>query len=170
MVDLVVLLTIAGGGDELQGIKKGILEVADIVVVNKADGDNLKRARRAAAELRAALDIMTPKSAAWKPPVACVSAMEGTGLAELWQTIVEFRTTQDKTGAFAEKRAGQRVRWLERAVDEELRRRVLGTREAKTALSDAESLVRAGDRSPSAMARELLDKLGLTESGLPPPA
>src|SRR6266545_292931 len=91
MTDFFLLLMIGGAGDELQGIKKGVIELADMVAVNKADGDNLKRATAAAAEYRAALHILTPRSPDWTPPVVTYSALTGNGIADLWGRILEHR-------------------------------------------------------------------------------
>ena len=87
MVDTFVLLTLARAGDQLQGIKKGVLELADIVVVNKADGDHLREARSAARELSSAIRLIYPRETLWRPPVLTMSAVEGTGLTELWETV-----------------------------------------------------------------------------------
>src|SRR6185503_8172888 len=89
MTDFFLLLMVAGAGDELQGLKKGVVELADMIAVNKADGDNIERARIAAADFRGALNILTPASATWSPPVITYSALTGTGIPELWAKVVE---------------------------------------------------------------------------------
>ncbi|UIJ72803.1 methylmalonyl Co-A mutase-associated GTPase MeaB [Aurantimonas sp. HBX-1] len=160
MVDLVLLLMIAGGGDELQGIKKGILEVADIIAMNKADGDNAVKARAAAAEIRAALNILSPRSAAWSVPVLTVSGLSGDGLAGLWQEILRFRRVHEADGSFAARRAEQRVRWLKAAIDDGIRRRISADAGIRAALEDGEAAVRAGERAPTAVAEAILDRLG----------
>ncbi len=91
MVDIFVVLMLAGAGDELQGIKRGVLEIADLITVNKADGDNVKRARMAAADYRRAIHLMTPASPNWTPPVMTCSALTNEGLPQIWDTIVEHR-------------------------------------------------------------------------------
>src|SRR5712671_6309809 len=91
MTDFFLALMLPGAGDELQGIKKGLVELADMIAVNKADGDNLKRAQAAAAEYRAALHILTPRSPNWSPPVVTYSALTGDGIAELWATVLDHR-------------------------------------------------------------------------------
>ncbi|MBB4004964.1 methylmalonyl Co-A mutase-associated GTPase MeaB [Aurantimonas endophytica] len=160
MVDLVLLLMIAGGGDELQGIKKGILEIADIIAMNKADGDNAVRAKSAAAEIRAALNILTPRSAAWRVPVLTVSGLNGAGLVGLWDEIRRFRDIHTADGSFASRRADQRVHWLKSAIDDGIRRRILADDGIRTALEAGESAVRAGERAPTAVAEAILDRLG----------
>src|SRR5947199_4104377 len=91
MTDFFLVLMLPGAGDELQGLKKGVVELADIIAINKADGDNIKRARAAAAEYRAALHILTPRSAIWSPPVVAYSALTGQGIPELWEIVRSHR-------------------------------------------------------------------------------
>ena len=93
MTDFFLALMLPGAGDELQGIKKGVVELADMIAVNKADGDNLKRATAAAAEYRAALHILTPRVADWRPPVVTYSALTGDGIAEIWANVLAHRDT-----------------------------------------------------------------------------
>src|ERR1700709_942185 len=104
MVDTFVLLTLARAGDQLQGIKKGVLELADIVVVNKADGAHLKDARMAARELSGAIRLIHPRETLWRPPVLTMSAVEGTGLSELWETIEKHREVLTEAGEFEARR------------------------------------------------------------------
>ena len=112
MVDFFLVLLLAGGGDDLQGIKKGIIEIADMIAINKADGDNVIRAERAAAEYRAALQILTPQSATWSPPVLTVSGRDNGGLDALWAKIAEHRSKMTATGEFAQRRQRQAVAWM----------------------------------------------------------
>ncbi|MEO1233460.1 MAG: methylmalonyl Co-A mutase-associated GTPase MeaB, partial [Myxococcota bacterium] len=107
MVDFFLVLMIAGAGDEFQGIKKGVLELADMVAVNKSDGDGQLRARKAAAEYRTALNIMTPAGAIWRPPVLTCSVLSGDGLDSLWNHLLDHRSTLERQGLFAEMRAQQ---------------------------------------------------------------
>lgn len=165
MVDLVLLLMIPGGGDELQGIKKGILEVADIIAMNKADGGNVDAAKTAASEIRSALNILAPRSAAWRVPVATVSGMTGTGLDALWSEIERFRQVHRDNGAWDERRADQRVRWLWSSLDAAIRRRVLSGPNWPAEIAAGENAVRTGERAPSAVAEDILDHLGLPRSG-----
>src|ERR1700687_243070 len=112
MTDFFLALMLPGAGDELQGIKKGLVELADMIAVNKADGDNIKRANLAAAEYRGALHILTPRSEHWHPPVMTYSALTGTGVAELWQEIIDHRTAMNASGEFAARRRQQQVRGM----------------------------------------------------------
>src|SRR5438445_9282734 len=107
MTDFFLTLMLPGAGDELQGIKKGLVELADMVAINKADGDNLKRANQAAADYRSALHILSPCSQHWHPPVLTYSALTGTGLDTLWQKILDHRTAMNASGEFAGRRREQ---------------------------------------------------------------
>src|SRR6202008_730353 len=98
MTDFFLVLMLPGAGDELQGLKKGVVEIADMIAINKADGDNVRRAKAAAAEYRAALPILTPRSPSWSPPVVTYSALTGAGIAELWGGILEHRQRMGKAG------------------------------------------------------------------------
>ncbi|MFZ0715424.1 methylmalonyl Co-A mutase-associated GTPase MeaB, partial [Mycobacterium sp.] len=111
MVDTFVFLTLARTGDQLQGIKKGVLELADIVVVNKADGDHLTEARKAARELSGAIRLIYPRETLWRPPVLTMSALEGTGLEELWDTVERHRDVLTEAGDFEARRRAQQVDW-----------------------------------------------------------
>src|SRR5215208_2076951 len=112
MTDFFLALMLPGAGDELQGIKKGLVELADMIAVNKADGDNIKRANLAAAEYRGALHILTPRSEHWHPPVLTYSAVAGTGIDTLWQNVLEHRTAMNASGEFAGRRREQQVKWM----------------------------------------------------------
>ena len=104
MTDFFLALMLPGAGDELQGIKKGLVELADMIAINKADGDNIKRANLAAAEYRGALHILAPRSEHWHPPVMTYSALTGAGIGELWQKILDHRTAMNASGEFAARR------------------------------------------------------------------
>ncbi|WP_188852589.1 methylmalonyl Co-A mutase-associated GTPase MeaB [Aureimonas glaciei] len=157
MVDLFVLLMLPGAGDELQGIKKGIVEVADIIAVNKADGENAARARLAAAELRAALNILAPRDPLWSPPVLTVSGQTGEGLDALWAAIERFRAVSQETGSFAGRRAGQNVRWMWSMLDEALRRALIEHDGVAAAIAAGEAEIVRGTRAPTAVAASILD-------------
>jgi LAO/AO transport system kinase len=120
MVDMFVLLVSPGGGDELQGIKRGIMELADLVVVTKADGDLAPAANRAAAEYRAALHLMRPKFDGWSPDVRLVSSTLGTGIAEVWADVERFRDLLTASGAWDRQRRDQRLAWLHTELREGL--------------------------------------------------
>jgi len=112
MTDIFLALMLPGGGDELQGIKKGLIELADMIAINKADGDNVKRANRTAADYRGALKILTPRSLHWHPPVMTYSALTGAGITDIWQKILDHRTAMTASGEFASRRSGQQVKWM----------------------------------------------------------
>ncbi len=143
MVDVFVALMLPGAGDELQGIKKGVVEIADIIAVNKADGAGKKAAGAAAAEYRAALRILTP-NADTATPVVTASGLANEGLDLLWQTISEFHEKQKESSALAARRAEQAVHWLHTLLDERLRERLLSDKGARDRLSAVEKDVRAG--------------------------
>ena len=112
MTDFFLVLMLPGAGDELQGLKKGVVELADMIAVNKADGDNIPRATAAAAEYRAALHILSPRSPHWSPPVVTYSALTGDGVAELWATVLDHRERMTATGELAARRREQQVKWM----------------------------------------------------------
>lgn len=120
MVDFFLCLMLPGAGDELQGIKKGVLEIADLIAVNKADGDGQLKAQQAASEYRAALHILTPQSPNWSPPVLTISGLTGMGLDELWQAILAHKTAMSESGEWDERRAGQAVKWMHDMVEARL--------------------------------------------------
>src|ERR1700751_4625210 len=110
MTDFFLALMLPGAGDELQGIKKGLVELADMIAINKADGDNIKRAQAAAAEYRAALHILNPRSPNWTPPVLAYSALTGNGVAELWAQVMAHHERMTKTGERVVLRREQQVK------------------------------------------------------------
>jgi LAO/AO transport system kinase len=120
MTDFFLLLMLAGAGDELQGIKKGIMEMADAVAINKADGDNMKRAKIAQAEYRNALHFFPPKPYNWQPKVLTCSALEGSGLEEIWQMILDYRSLTQSNGWWERKRMQQQEAWLKELITEQL--------------------------------------------------
>jgi LAO/AO transport system kinase len=146
MVDFFLVLTLAGGGDELQGIKRGIMEVADLIVVNKSDGDALKMARRAAADYRHALRMLPPSTPGWKTPVLNASATEGTGIAEAWDAIESHRTHLEQSGELERRRGAQQLRWLRQQVEEA----VLATFRDRPGVAEAMTAAQEQIRSASA--------------------
>jgi LAO/AO transport system kinase len=160
MVDTFLLLTIARTGDSLQGIKKGILELADVVAVNKADGPYERDAQAAARELRSALRMMTPTSASWRPPVLACSAQTGAGIAEVWTAVEEHRAALEAAGDLAGKRADQQVQWMWAMVRDQLMDRLQSDPAVREALPGLEGEVRAGERTPTLAAEAILEALG----------
>ena len=157
MVDVFCVLTIAGAGDQLQGIKKGVIEIADVVAVNKADGDNVDRARAAAADLRSALHLLAARDDGWEVPVLTCSGRSGDGIDELWDVVVRHRAHMEAAGEWSARRAGQQVRWLWGLLSEELMRRFRESPAVAARLGAEEEAVRSGTSTPTAAARRLLD-------------
>jgi LAO/AO transport system kinase len=145
MVDFFLVLMIAGAGDDLQGIKKGVLELADMVAVNKADGDNLTRAELAAADYRGALHLMRPASPTWTPPVLTCSGLADLGLDELWTQIETHRAKMGATGELEERRRSQQVRWMWSMLDDRLRDDLRAHDRVTERISELESSVRRGE-------------------------
>src|SRR6478609_4905953 len=139
MVDTFVFLTLARTGDQLQGIKKGVLELADIVVVNKADGAHAVEAKSAARELSAAIRLIYPRETLWRPPVLTMSAIEGTGLHELWDTVLKHRDVLTEAGEFEAKRRAQQVDWTWTMVRDAVLDRVLSHPEVRRIRADVEA-------------------------------
>jgi LAO/AO transport system kinase len=156
MVDTFVLLTLARTGDQLQGIKKGVLELADVVVVNKADGDYLAEARKAARELKSALRLIYPREILWLPPVLTMSAMEGTGLTEMWDTVERHRQVLTDAGEFEARRRAQQVDWTWQMVRDTVLDRVLSNPEVRKIRTDVERQVKAGELTPALAAQQIL--------------
>jgi LAO/AO transport system kinase len=157
MVDCFTFLTLARTGDQLQGIKKGVLELADLVAVNKADGKHATDAKNAARELAGALRLIYPHDAIWKPPVLTMSAIEGTGLDEFWNTVLRHQQVLRDAGEFAEKRRKLQVDWTWTMVNVQLLRRVAQSPSVKAIRDDVESRVRDGSLTAALAAQELLD-------------
>ena len=121
MVDFFLLLKLAGAGDELQGIKRGIMEMADAIVINKAEGDNLKKAQRAKSEFERALQLYPPKENGWIPKVSTCSSIENSGIVEIWETIEKFLDTTKESGYFESNRQNQNKYWLLQTINELLK-------------------------------------------------
>ncbi|MFH8290272.1 methylmalonyl Co-A mutase-associated GTPase MeaB [Streptomyces sp. NPDC018059] len=157
MVDTFLLLTLARTGDQLQGIKKGVLELADVIAVNKADGPHERDARSAARELAGALRLMHPADAAWTPPVLTCSARESSGLDTLWERLEQHRTLLDSTGRLAAKRRDQQVDWTWTMVRDELLGRLRAHAEVQRVTPDLEERVREGTLTATSAAEQILD-------------
>lgn len=161
MVDFFLVLMLPGAGDEIQGLKKGVLEIADMIAVNKADGDNIERANQAAAEYRAAFHILTPSSPDWAPPVILVSGKENRGLDELWAKVEEHRRRLSESGEFEERRRTQKVRWMWALLEDRLREHLRSNPRLKTLLPEVERKVREGEMTAALAADELAGAIGL---------
>lgn len=163
MVDIFVVLLLPGGGDDLQGIKKGVIELADLVAINKADGDNKRRAERTAGDYRSALTLLTPVEADWRPPVLTMSGLENEGLTQLWHEIDKHQTLMQKTGARARRRARQALSWMDDLLGDEMWQRLVHSERAKPLYENLRDQVRRGDIAPGRAVDRLLEKLGLSD-------
>jgi LAO/AO transport system kinase len=149
MTDFFLALMIPGAGDELQGIKKGVVELADMIAVNKADGDNIARAKVAAADYRAALNILAPRSPNWSPPVVTFSALTGNGVPELWKQVEAHRAAMTTSGELAARRREQQVKWMWSMLEERLTARLRSDPAVRTKLKAAEAAVADGKLAPT---------------------
>ncbi|NNF46561.1 MAG: methylmalonyl Co-A mutase-associated GTPase MeaB [Desulfofustis sp.] len=156
MVDFFLVLMIAGAGDELQGIKKGILEVADTIVINKADGDNVVRAERARREYETALHILTPGSAHWSPQVLTCSALKKSGLTEIWETVNQHRAALEAAGELQSKRKKQALDWMYFLLEEGLRSWFFNHPDIQVRLPELQSAIDRQTVSPTSAAGQLL--------------
>jgi LAO/AO transport system kinase len=163
MTDFFLVLMLPGAGDELQGLKKGVVELADMIAVNKADGDNVKRAKAAAAEYRAALHILAPRSANWSPPVVTCSALTGEGIPELWAAVLDHRERMGKSGELEARRRMQQVKWMWAMLEERMFAQLRSSAALKTKLPQIEAAVAAGKMSPSLAVEEIAAALKLQD-------
>jgi len=156
MVDFFLVLMLAGAGDELQGIKKGILEIADALAINKADGENVTLAQQAASQYIAALNLFRHTSPTWDPPVVTLSALEARGMDTIWRIIQDHRAKLGATGELAAKRREQQRVWFWNVVEEGIKARFLGRHDVREQLRELETAVAEGRMSPTAAARRVL--------------
>jgi LAO/AO transport system kinase len=159
MTDFFLALMLPGAGDELQGIKKGLVELADMIAVNKADGDNIKRANLAAAEYRGALHILSPRSEHWHPPVLTYSALTETGIAELWQKVLDHRSAMNVSGDFADRRRQQQVKWMWSMLEQRMMAQLRADPAVRTKVRRIEAEVADGRITPSLAAEQIADML-----------
>ena len=156
-----IVLMLPGAGDELQGIKKGVVEIADMIAVNKADGDNVKRAKAAAGEYRAALHILTPRSPTWAPPVVTYSALTGDGIDTLWSQALAHRQQLSAVGEFAARRREQQVKWMWAMLEDRFRLRLKTDAKLKARVPAIERAVADGTLSPALAVEEIAGALGV---------
>ena len=161
MTDFFLVLMLPGAGDELQGLKKGIVELADMIAVNKADGDNIERARRAAADYRAALNILTPQSSTWSPPVITYSALTQNGIDELWTQVLAHKKKMTGSGELETRRREQQVKWMWTMLEGRLTARLRSDASVRTKLRQVESQVAAGKLAPTLAVEEIAALLGV---------
>jgi LAO/AO transport system kinase len=157
MVDSFLFLTLARTGDQLQGIKRGILEIADVIAVNKADGPGEVEARKAARELSGAIRMLRGRGGDWDVPVLTCAGLTGQGLAEVWAKLVEHQERMRASGALEEKRRTQQVRWTWQLVRDGLEHRLKAHPAVRSLAPDREKSVLAGELTPALAARQLLD-------------
>lgn len=156
MVDFFLVLMIAGAGDEMQGIKKGVIELADALVINKADGDNVARATAAQAEMRRVLHYLHPATAGWSTPAVLASALTGAGVPDVWRTTEDYFKNVRSSGELERRRRVQAVEWMHSLLVESLRARFYSSATVKEKLAVLETAVANGQRTPMAAAMELL--------------
>ncbi len=161
MTDFFLVLMLPGAGDELQGIKKGVLELADMIAVNKSEGEGRARAVAAAGEYRAALHIMQPASANWSPPVVLISGLENIGLDDMWAKVVEHRHRFEASGELARKRRDQQVRWMWAMLEELMFSRLRSDHKVRAMLPELERKVAEGALSPTIAVDKIAAALGL---------
>ena len=157
MTDFFLALMLPGAGDELQGIKKGLVELADMIAINKADGDNVKRAQQAAAEYRSALHILSPRSEHWQPPVVTYSALTGGGMAELWQKVLDHRTATTRSGDFAARRREQQVKWMWSMLEQRMLARLRADGSTRAKVRKIEAEVASGRIAPAVAAEQIAE-------------
>jgi LAO/AO transport system kinase len=158
MVDFFLLLMISGAGDELQGIKRGIIEMADLLAINKADGDNARAAERAKRELEQALHLFPARETGWTPPAVTCSSVAGEGISNVWDVVLHHRAQMQAGGWFDQNRRQQRQTWLREAVRNQLLEQFRHDERVKAALPGIEQNVREGGLSPTRAAKALIEK------------
>lgn len=158
MVDFFLLLKIAGAGDELQGIKRGIMEMADTIVINKADGDNIAKAKLAKTEFNRALHLFPAKNSGWIPKVTTCSAFEKTGIDNVWEIISDYFLLVQKNGYFETKRQNQNQYWMLETINEQLKNHFYSHPEIASLLENYKNQIANNQISPFAAAQELLKK------------
>jgi LAO/AO transport system kinase len=160
MVDTFLLLALARTGDQLQGIKKGVLELADVIAVNKADGPYEKDARAAAGELASALRLLHDPGASWRAPVLTCSAQQGTGLDQVWRCVQRHRTLLETTGELDRRRRDQQVSWTWDLVNDQLLARLHQHSGVRAITAELEMQVRDGSLTATAAAERILEAFG----------
>ena len=161
LTDFFLVLMLPNAGDELQGIKKGIIELADMIAVNKADGDGAHPARAAAAQYKAALHILAPSSTLWSTPVVTISGLTGAGLDALWEKVEDHRARHKAKGLVAARRHAQDVKWMWAMVEDRLRAKLREDPALKRRAPELEAGVKSGAIAATAAAEEIAGALGL---------
>jgi len=163
MVDFFLVMQIAGAGDELQGIKKGIIELADLIVINKADGDNVQRTELAAREYNNALHYLRPSNKAWHAKAITCSALLGTGIVDIWNLILEYRQATNQSGEFVAQRSQQNIQWFESLISEQVLSSFYHQNTIKTLLPHLKQQVAKGDIPVALAVAQLIQKASLNQ-------
>ncbi len=157
MTDFFLLLMLAGAGDELQGIKKGIMEMADMVVINKADGDNVRKSQIARSQYQNALHIFPQSESGWSPVVSTASAIKNIGIDKVWEEITAYKKLVTENGYFHKNRNLQQVQWMYNNINEELKRLFYGSKDIASQLSMLEKDIISAKISPVKAAQKIIE-------------
>lgn len=155
MVDCFLLLMLSGAGDELQGMKKGIMEMADVIAITKSDGDNKKQAEQAKSQFQMALNLFPPSESGWIPEIMTCSALENTGIKDVWEHILKYLEYVKSNGYFEQNRKNQKIKWMHAAIRNSLYSSFFDNKTLKDEVSKMEGKVLQGDIAPINAAREL---------------
>ena len=158
MVDFFLLLSITGAGDELQNIKKGVIELSDAIIINKADGDNLTRALTTQADFNQALHYLTPFTDDWEVKAFCCSALEGRGISEIWDLVTEFRSKTTESGFFSKRRKDQLLQWVDSMVFEKLKNKFLSHAGVAALYPKIQEQLNKGEIPATSAAESLLEE------------
>ena len=158
MTDFFLLLMLSGAGDELQGIKKGIMEMADMVVINKADGDNIKKSEMARRQYQNALHIFPLSESGWSPVVTTASAIKNIGIDTVWEEISKYKKQVDENGYFIKNRNHQQIKWMYNNINEELKQLFYGSKNIADHLSDLEKDIISSKISPVEAAQNIIQE------------
>ncbi|WP_405604719.1 methylmalonyl Co-A mutase-associated GTPase MeaB [Polaribacter sp. Asnod1-A03] len=157
MTDFFLLLMLSGAGDELQGIKKGIMEMADMVIINKADGDNMRMSQMARLQYQNALHIFPESESGWSPVVTTASAIKNIGISNVWDEVLKFKKLVNENGYFLKNRNHQQIKWMYNNINEELKQLFYGSKKIKSELSILEKDIVSAKISPVKAAQKILE-------------
>jgi LAO/AO transport system kinase len=157
MTDFFLLLMLSGAGDELQGIKKGIMEMADMVVINKADGENIRMSKMARLQYQNALHIFPQSESGWSPVVSTASAIKNIGISNVWDEVLKFKKLVDENGYFLQNRNQQQIKWMYNNINAELKQLFYGSKNIKTELSSLEKEIISAKISPVKAAQKIIE-------------
>lgn len=162
MTDFFLLLMLSGAGDELQGIKKGIMEMADMVVINKADGDNVRMSEMARIQYQNALHIFPQSESGWSPVVSTASAIKNMGISNVWDEITKFKKLVESNGYFLKNRNHQQIQWMYNNINEELKQLFYGSKNISTKLKVLEQHIVNSKISPVKAAQKIIEEFKKT--------